>query len=204
MKNSGEMRSVSTRYSYSLQKQIGYSKEKRRDFEVSFELHSNRPLSPRLQTMTEINYWLMKSEPDVYGIQQLEKEKTTLWDGIRNYQARNFMRSMKIKDIAFFYHSNCKPPEIVGIMEVIRTKIIDPTQFDPSSKYFDPKSDRANPRWDCSEMKLIKKFPKSLTLHQLKEIYSPDELGVVRRGNRLSILPVPQKTARDIIKRIDL
>ena len=84
--------------------------------------------------MTEINYWLMKSEPDVYGINDLMKEQVTLWDGIRNYQARNFMRSMKISDQAFFYHSNCKPPGIVGLMEVIKTRLIDPTQFDNKSK----------------------------------------------------------------------
>ena len=83
-------------------------------------------------------YWLMKSEPDVYGIQHLQQEGTTLWDGIRNYQARNFMRSMVCGDQAFFYHSNAKPPGIVGMMEVIETGITDPSQFDPTSKYFDP------------------------------------------------------------------
>ena len=80
-------------------------------------------------------YWLMKSEPDVYGIQHLQQEGTTLWDGIRNYQARNFMRSMAIGDRAFFYHSNAKPPGIVGLMEVVETGITDPSQFDPANKY---------------------------------------------------------------------
>ena len=82
----------------------------------------------------------MKSEPDVYGIDHLQQEHTTLWDGIRNYQARNFMRSMAIGDQAFFYHSNCKPPGIIGLMEVSETGLVDPTQFDPSSKYHDPAS----------------------------------------------------------------
>ena len=90
--------------------------------------------------MTEINYWLMKSEPDAYSIDNLKNDGVTLWDGIRNYQARNFMRDMNKKDKVFFYHSNCKPPGIVGLMEVIDLNIIDPTQFDKDSKYFDPKS----------------------------------------------------------------
>ena len=92
--------------------------------------------------LKEINYWLMKSEPDAYSIKDLEKEEETLWDGIRNYQARNFMRSMEIGDQAFFYHSNTKPPGIVGLMEIIEKNLIDPFQFDESSKYFDKKSKR--------------------------------------------------------------
>ena len=99
--------------------------------------------------MTNINYWLMKSEPDAYSIDTLKKDGVTLWDGIRNYQARNFMRKMNIGDKVFFYHSNCKPPGIVGLMEVIDLNIVDPTQFDKDSKYFDPKSKPDKPRWDC-------------------------------------------------------
>ena len=91
-------------------------------------------------------YWLMKSEPDVYGIDHLKAEGTTLWDGIRNYQARNFMRSMQIGDLAFFYHSNTKPPGIVGLMEVIETQLTDPSQFDATSKYFDPTVTPEKPR----------------------------------------------------------
>ncbi len=101
------------------------------------KFHSNPQESLRLQTMTEINYWLMKSEPDAYSIKDLKNEEETLWDGIRNYQARNSMRSMKIGDQAFFYHSNTKPPGIVGLMEIIETKLIDPYQFEETSKYYD-------------------------------------------------------------------
>ena len=97
----------------------------------------------------EPQWWLMKSEPDVYGIDHLKAEETTLWDGIRNYQARNFMRTMAVGDRAFFYHSNAKPPGIVGLMEVVETGITDPSQFDPDNKYFDPKSKPEAPRWDC-------------------------------------------------------
>ena len=142
----------------------------------------------------------MKSEPDAYGIKDLQKEKTTLWDGIRNYQARNFMRSMKQGDKAFFYHSNCKPPGIVGFMEVIATHIVDPTQFQSNSKYFDPKSSVENPRWDCSKLKYLGTFKKYLTLQELREKYTGEELRVVQKGNRLSIIPVPISTAVELLK----
>jgi predicted RNA-binding protein with PUA-like domain len=135
-------------------------------------------------------WWLMKSEPDVYGIQHLQAEGTTLWDGIRNYQARNFMRAMQIGDRAFFYHSNVTPPGIVGVMEVIETGVVDPSQFDPSSKYFDPASKPGAPRWDCARFAYRRTFPSLLSLDALREAFSVEDLLVVRRGNRLSILPV--------------
>jgi len=150
----------------------------------------------------EINYWLMKSEPEAYSINQLKEETITLWDGIRNYQARNFMRSMQKGDQAFFYHSNCKPPSIVGMMEVAKTGLIDPTQFDATSQYFDQKSSRDNPKWDCVQMKYIGLFNNSISLEELKKIYKPEELQVVRKGNRLSIIPVPRETAHDLLKRL--
>ncbi len=147
----------------------------------------------------EPNYWLMKSEPDVYGINKLKDEGKTLWDGIRNYQARNFMRSMQIGDRAFFYHSNCKPPGIVGLMEVINTHLTDPTQFDVKSKYYDPKSTVEKPRWDCVELQYIGQFFSMITLEKLRSIYSAEELPLVRKGNRLSIIPVPKTTANQLL-----
>lgn len=141
-------------------------------------------------------YWLMKSEPEVYGIDHLQREGTTLWDGIRNYQARNFMRSMVPGDLAFFYHSNTKPPGIIGLMEVIETQLVDPSQFDPSSKYFDAAATPQKPRWDCARLRYCTTYPRMLTLDTLREEFSPEQLGVVKRGNRLSILPVPAATAR--------
>ena len=141
----------------------------------------------------------MKSEPDVYGIQHLQKEGTTLWDGIRNYQARNFMRSMSICDRAFFYHSNAKPPGIVGMMEVIETGITDPSQFDSENKYFDPKSKPEAPRWDCVRLKYVGTFGSLLSLDALREQFSVEELPVVRQGNRLSILPVPEASAERLL-----
>ena len=145
-------------------------------------------------------HWLMKSEPDVYGIHHLQQEGTTLWDGIRNYQARNFMRSMKIGDRAFFYHSNAKPPGIVGMMEVIETGITDPSQFDPSNKYYDPKSNPDAPRWDCVRLRYVGTFAQLLSLDQLREQFSVEELPVVRQGNRLSILPVPEDSATRLLE----
>ncbi|MCP9928962.1 EVE domain-containing protein [Cyanobium sp. CH-040] len=148
-------------------------------------------------------YWLMKSEPDVYGIEHLRREGTTLWDGIRNYQARNFMRAMAIGDQAFFYHSNAKPPGIVGLMEVVETGLVDPTQFDPASKYHDPASSRDRPRWDCARLKFLRQFPRLLPLETLRDSFTAEELGVVRRGNRLSILPVPDTTAQRLLTLLE-
>ncbi len=151
----------------------------------------------------EINYWLMKSEPDAYSIKDLRNEKETLWDGIRNYQARNFMRSMKVGDQAFFYHSNTKPPGIVGLMEIIETNLIDPYQFDESSKYFDQKSKKDHPRWDCVKTKYICEYKNMITLKELSESYTSEELTLVRKGNRLSIMPVPKYIAIELIKKLE-
>ena len=148
------------------------------------------------------SYWLMKSEPDAYSIETLEKEKETIWDGIRNYQARNFMRKMEIGDQAFFYHSNCKPPGIVGLMEIVSKNIIDPTQFDKNSKYYDSKSDKLNPRWDCVKVKFLCKSKEIISLQELKSLFKEDELLVVKKGNRLSILPVLQKSANLLISKL--
>ncbi|MFM9073532.1 MAG: EVE domain-containing protein [Cyanobium sp.] len=138
----------------------------------------------------------MKSEPEAYSISDLQREGTTLWDGIRNYQARNFMRAMAVGDRAFVYHSNATPPGIVGLMEVIETGLVDPSQFDPESKYFDPKSPRDAPRWDCVRLRYVRTFEELLSLEALRQSFNEEELAVVRRGNRLSILPVPEASAQ--------
>ena len=153
--------------------------------------------------MTEPNYWLMKSEPDAYSIDSLKKDNVTLWDGIRNYQARNFMRKMAIGDKVFFYHSNCKPPGIVGFMEVIDLNIIDPTQFQKESKYYDQKSTREKPRWDCVKVKYIFKAEKMLSLPELKILFKEEELLLVKKGNRLSIIPVDKKIGNLILEKLN-
>ena len=152
--------------------------------------------------MTEENFWLMKSEPDAYSIDTLKKDGVTLWDGIRNYQARNFMRKMAIGDKVFFYHSNCKPPGIIGLMEVININIVDPTQFQKESNYYDPKSSRENPRWDCVKVKYLFKANKFLSLTELKILFNEEELLLVRKGNRLSIIPIKKEIAKLILEKI--
>ena len=138
-----------------------------------------------------MNYWLMKSEPDVYGIDDLKAAGVDHWDGVRNYQARNMMRDqMKPGDLAFFYHSNCKEPAIVGIMEIVREGYPDPTAFDPEARYYDPKSDPDNPRWYMVDVKYVRHLDRPIPLAELKQYEELADLPLVRRGNRLSIMPV--------------
>lgn len=147
-----------------------------------------------------MRYWLMKSEPDVYSIEDLERDRQTIWDGVRNYQARNFLRSMEVGDRAFFYHSNAMPPGIVGLMQVSQPDIVDPTQFDPKSKYYDAKSPQDNPRWRTVQVEFVEQFPQIVTLEQLRQTFSSEELLVVRQGNRLSVMPVDEAVAQKILK----
>ena len=143
-----------------------------------------------------MNYWLMKSEPDVFGIDDLKsrKNQTEHWDGVRNYQARNFMRDdMKKGDQIFFYHSNCKQPGIVGIAQIAREAYPDHTAFDPESKYYDPKSDADNPRWVMVDVKFVRKLKRTITLEELKQLPNLKDFALIRRGNRLSIMPVTEE-----------
>lgn len=140
-----------------------------------------------------VKYWLMKSEPDAFSIDDLAAQpgKRDHWDGIRNYQARNYMRDDMAKgDLAFFYHSNCDEPGIVGIMEIARTAYPDHTAFDPESKYFDPKSDPDNPRWMMVDVRYRRKFARPVPLAVLKEHPVLAGMQVCRKGSRLSITPV--------------
>jgi predicted RNA-binding protein with PUA-like domain len=147
-----------------------------------------------------MNYWLMKSEPDVYSIANLKSDKVSIWDGVRNYQARNFMRQMSLEDLVFFYHSNTKIPGIVGLMRVIETQIADPTQFDINSEYYDAKSQLYAPRWQTVKVEFVEEFSKLISLDELKQNFSDDQILVVRKGNRLSVMPVSQGAAQKILK----
>jgi predicted RNA-binding protein with PUA-like domain len=139
-------------------------------------------------------FWLMKSEPDVYRIDDLKRDKREPWDSIRNYQARNMMRDdMKVGDKIFFYHSNCDEIGIVGIMKVASKPYPDSTQFDPKSRYCDPKSDPNDPRWMLVDVAFVKKFKRTISLAELKNQASLDEMILVRKGNRLSIMPVSEE-----------
>lgn len=136
-------------------------------------------------------YWLMKSEPDAYSIDDLKRDRREPWDGVRNYQARNMMRDdMRVGDEVFFYHSNCKEPGIVGLAKVASKPYPDPTQFDPESKYYDPKSSEDNPRWCLVDVRYVRKLKRTITLAELKEFPGLDGFALIRKGNRLSIMPV--------------
>jgi predicted RNA-binding protein with PUA-like domain len=149
-----------------------------------------------------MSYWLMKSEPDVFGIDQLQREQTTLWDGVRNYQARNFLKSMQVGDQAFFYHSNTNPPGIVGLMEITESMVVDPSQFDGEGEYFDPKATPENPRWHTVRVKYVQTFDRALYLSELREAFTSEELLVVKQGNRLSVLPVLDEVADRILQMV--
>lgn len=140
-----------------------------------------------------MNYWLMKSEPDVFGIDHLAARpgQTEPWDGVRNYQARNMMRDqMQVGDGVFFYHSNCKEPGIVGLAEVARAGYPDHTASDPESKYYDPTANAGKPRWYMVDVRFQRKLARVITLEELKARPELADMALVRRGNRLSVMPV--------------
>lgn len=147
-----------------------------------------------------MNYWLIKSEPDVYSIADLKRDRTCIWDGVRNYQARNFLREMMPGDLVFFYHSNTKIPGIVGLARVIETGIADPSQFDANSQYYDPKSQIDAPRWQTVKLEFVEEFTNLITLDKLKQEFGSDEILVVRKGNRLSVMPVSETAAEKILQ----
>ncbi len=136
-------------------------------------------------------HWLLKSEPDAYSIDDLERDGRDMWDGVRNYQARNMMRDdMRIGDDVFFYHSNCAEPGIVGVARVASEPYPDPTQFDPDSRYYDPKSSRDEPRWSLVDIEFVRKLKRTIPLTELKAHPDLDGMLLTRRGNRLSVMPV--------------
>lgn len=153
--------------------------------------------------MAEKRYWLMKSEPDEFGIDDLasRENQTTYWEGVRNYQARNFMRDeMKIGDKVFFYHSNAKPLAIVGIMEVASEPYPDPSQFDPNSKYFDEKATEEKPRWFLVDVKLVEKFDNPVLRDDIKKEETLSDMMLIAKGSRLSIQPVTEYQWEKVLK----
>lgn len=153
------------------------------------------------QTKPTKRYWLMKSEPDVYPIDQLKEDKTTHWDGVRNYQARNFMRDdMQIGDEVLFYHSNAKPPGIVGLAKIHKTAYPDFTAFDPNDKHFDPNSKHESPTWMMVDIKFVKKFKQMLPLDELRQTKSLEGMELLRKGSRLSVQPVEKKHFDAVLK----
>ena len=146
-----------------------------------------------------MNYWLLKSEPSVFGIADLKKKKQTIWDGVRNYQARNHLRTARAGDLAFFYHSSSAAIGIAGLCKVVEANVDDPTQFDPKSAYYDLKSTRDVPRWQTVCVEFVEMFASVVTLDELKANFTGDELLVVRKGMRLSVMPVSAAAAKRIL-----
>lgn len=138
-----------------------------------------------------MKYWLMKTEPDTFSIDDLARVRVEPWTGVRNYQARNLMRDqMQVGDAVLFYHSSCEPPGVAGLAKVARTGVVDETQFDPGSKYHDPGSKRDDPRWICVDVEFVEKFPELVSLATIRADPKLADMPLLRRGMRLSVQPV--------------
>ena len=149
-----------------------------------------------------MNHWLIKSEPDVFSIHDLAKarNKTTHWEGVRNYQARNFLRAMKKGDRALFYHSNATPSAVAGVVEIVREAYPDPTAWDAKSDYRDPKASPDNPVWSMVDVKLVAIYPREIPLDELRGVKALAGMELLRRGSRLSVTPVTPAQFRTIEK----
>ena len=148
-----------------------------------------------------MKFWLMKSEPDVYGIKHLKKDKVEMWEGCRNYQVRNFFRDdMKVGDLAIFSHSMCKPAGPAGVMRIVKEAYTDPVQFDKKSKYYDAKSDPKNPRWLCPDVEFVAEFERTLPLAELRETPGLEDMWALRKGNRISVVPMTRDEFRIVLK----
>ncbi len=146
-----------------------------------------------MDDMAARSYWLMKTEPDVFSIDDLQKRGSEPWDGVRNYQARNFMRQMNVGDYVLFYHSNAEPSGVAGIGRIVVGAKTDPTQFDPQSNYYDPRSPTDDPRWSLVEVGFVERFAAIVPLAVLKADPQLENMLVVRRGSRLSVQPVTKE-----------
>ncbi len=153
-----------------------------------------------------MNYWLMKTEPNTYSWEDFkaEPQRRDYWDGVRNYQARNLMKSMRVGDLAFFYHSVVKPQVITGIVRIVREAYPDPTQFDPQSPYFDPKSAPENPRWVAVDIEYVTDILPPITREELKAIPELQNMVLLKKGSRLSIQPVTPKEWQIILGLRDI
>lgn len=149
-----------------------------------------------------MKYWLMKSEPDVFSLDQLKKDKTTWWTGVRNYQARNFMmKDMQVGDTVLFYHSNATPPGVAGLAKISHAAEPDKEQFDKKSEYFDPKATKEKPIWFCVQVEYVAHFKNFVSLQDLRDSDKLSEMLVLQKGSRLSIQPVDKKHF-DIVKKM--
>ncbi len=146
-------------------------------------------------------YWLMKCEPEAYSIDDLQREKRCFWEGVRNYQARNFMRDdMRVGDMAFFYHSNAKPSGVAGLMRVVKVGYPDHTAWDPSNSYFDPKTSEDKPTWSMVDVEFVEKFPRIFSIKEMKAVPQLQEMAMLQKGSRLSITPLEEKHFKLLLK----
>lgn len=153
-----------------------------------------RPTIPFMAT------WLVKTEPDVYSIDDLARDKVTDWTCVRNYQARNSLKAMAVGDEVLIYHSNAEPPGVVGVAKVCQEAAPDPTQFDKASEYYDPKATKDAPRWFCPDLKFVRKLPRMIPLDEMRECKALDGLALLQRGSRLSVIPVSEKHFNAIVE----
>ena len=159
---------------------------------------------PRSSGRSTPGHWLVKTEPDVYSIDDLRRDRVTGWDGVRNYQARNFMRDdMKRGDLVLIYHSNAKPPGVAGVGEVAKEGYPDPTAFDADDPHFDPKSDPDDPRWIQVDIRYKRSFKRLIPLDELRQTSGLAEMPLLQRGQRLSVQPVTRAQFNLIVKIAD-
>jgi predicted RNA-binding protein with PUA-like domain len=156
-----------------------------------------------MKVLKSQNYWLMKNEPTVYSLRDLQKDKVYVWDGVRNYQARNHMKNMKKGDYVLYYYSNANPSGIAGIAQITRTAYPDPSQFDVMSTYYDEKATVDNPRWVAVDVGFVSVFPEVLSLHELKTKPEFADMLVVKKGMRLSVQPVSFAHFKNIVSLYD-
>jgi predicted RNA-binding protein with PUA-like domain len=149
-----------------------------------------------------MRHWLIKSEPGTFSIQDLARalKKTTSWEGVRNYQARNFLRAMQQGDLAIFYHSNAEPPAAVGLAKVVREAYPDDTAWNPKSKYHDPRASPDKPLWSMVDVQLVEIFPRAIPLEELRGVKALAGMELLRRGSRLSVTPVTAAEFRTLVK----
>ncbi len=145
-------------------------------------------------------HWLMKSEPDQFGISDLQRVEVEPWTGVRNYMARNHMRAMAVGDAVLFHHSNAKPPGVAGLARVVKVGVVDPTQFDPDSKYYDAKARRDVPTWDCVEVEYVETLPQFVSIDRMRAEPALADMMLLQRGMRLSVMPVTKAHYDRVVK----
>jgi predicted RNA-binding protein with PUA-like domain len=148
-------------------------------------------------------YWLMKTEPETFSIDDLERVKVEPWTGVRSMFARFHMRNMSVGDDVLFYHSSCEPPGVAGLAKVVRTKVVDETQFDPASKYHDPKATREKPIWDCVDVEFVSRMPRYVALGEIRAEPVLADMPLLKRGMRLSVQPVTEVEYKRIVAMAD-